>query len=405
MKTTLLSSRWLLLLLTIWCLGGCDNSNDPDPNPALLTGEQLFVAADSVTTIPKAQLQALATLAGFGAFTAQLKYDVTFWKFRYKTTYQGQLLEVSGMLAVPRNMPVPPALLSAQHGTMFKYSDAPSNFPATFTGFELFASTGFVTLIPDYIGLGVSSNIRQSFYDKPSTAGTVVDMIKAAKYHLQKKKVALNPRLFLVGYSEGGYATMATQQAIETTPEYGLTVTAAAAGAGGYDLPGMLSSVAATPTYATPAFLGLFLQAYNTTYSWNRPLTDFFQAPYATALPALLNGTKTRAEIDAALTNSPAALFTPTFYASLSNPSAEPTLKQRLQENSFFNWVPTSPTRLYHGTADGSVFFSTSQSTYDRFRAAGATNVTFTPIPGGTHESSIIPMMADALPWLQSLNP
>ena len=405
MKTTLRSYRWILVLLTVWCLGSCNDSNDPDPNPAVLTGEQLFVSADSVTTIPKAQLQALATLAGFGAFTAQLKYDVTFRRFRYKTTYQGQLLEVSGMLAVPRNTPAPPAMLSAQHGTMFKYSDAPSNFPLTFTGFELFASAGFVTLIPDYIGLGVSSNIRQSFYDKPSTAGTVVDMIKAAKYYLQQKKVALNPRLFLVGYSEGGYATMAAQQAIETTPEHGLTLTAAAAGAGGYDLPGMLSTVVTTPTYATPAFLGLCLQAYNTTYNWNRPLTDFFQAPHAAALPALLDGTKTRAEIDAALTNSPAALFTPTFYASLSNPSAEPVLKQRLQENSFFNWVPTSPTRLYHGTADGSVFFSTSQTTFDRFRAAGATNVTFTPIPGGTHESSIIPMMADVLPWLQSLNP
>ena len=107
---------------------------------------------------------------------------------------------------------------------------------------------------------------------------------------------------------------MAAQQAIETTPEHGLTLTAAAAGAGGYDLPGMLNTIATTPTYATPSFLGLIVQAYNTTYSWNRPLTDFFQAPYAAALPTLLNGTKTRAEIDAALTTSPAALFTPTFY-------------------------------------------------------------------------------------------
>jgi hypothetical protein len=37
-------------------------------------------------------------------------------------------------------------------------------------------------------------------------------------------------------------------------------------------------------------------------------------------------------------------------------------------------------------------------------KVSATTNVTLTPIQGGTHESSIIPMMADALPWLQSLD-
>ena len=400
MKTTRLCLGWLLLAVAVCCGGGCHQHEDP--TPALPSGQELFVAADSVTTFTRPQLQSLATLIGFGAFAPQFKYAVTFRRFLYKTTYQGQLIQVSGMLAIPLNTPAPPALLSAQHGTMFRYADAPSNFPATVTGFELFASTGFVTLIPDYIGLGVSNNLRQSFYDKPTSAGAVVDMIKAAQYYLGQRKIALNPHLFLVGYSEGGYVTMAAQQEIETNAQHGLTLTAAAAGAGGYDLPGMLGGVAAASTYATPAFLALFLQAYNTTYGWNRPLTDFFQAPYATQLPALLDGTKARADIDAALTTSPAALFTPAFYASLGSTSGEPVLKQKLQDNSFLNWVPRSPTRLYHGTADASVFYQTSATTFARFQAAGAANVAFFPIAGGTHETSIAPMMADALPWLLS---
>ncbi|MVN78144.1 prolyl oligopeptidase family serine peptidase [Hymenobacter sp. HMF4947] len=404
MKALFLPLRGLLLALLLYGASGCHKQDNPTPDPALLTGQDLFVSATPVATVSQAQLQALATAAGFGAFTAQLKYNVSYYKFLYKTTYKGQLLQVSGMLGIPLNMPTAPALLSAQHGTMFRYADAPSNFPATFTGFELFASTGFVTLIPDFVGLGVSSGVGQSFYDKPTSAGAVVDMIKAAKYYLSQQQIALNQHLFLVGYSEGGYVTMAAQQEIETNPLQGLTLTAAAEGAGGYDLPGMLSGVASASSYATPAFLALFLQAYNTTYDWNRPLTDFFQAPYAAKLPALLDGTHVRAEIDAALTTSPAALFTPAFYASLSSPSGEPVLKQKMQDNSFANWVPRSPTRLYHGTADESVFYQTSASTFARFQAAGATNVEFFPITGGTHESSIVPMMANALPWLQSLN-
>lgn len=404
MKTLLRPLRLLLLAsLLLGSLGSCHRTTE-DPQPTQSTGQELFVSAQSIGTIPKLQLQTVASLAGFGAFVPQLKYDATYYKFLYKTTYKGQLIQVSGLLGVPLNTPNPPALLSAQHGTMFRQADAPSNFPSTFTGFELFASTGFVTVIPDFIGLGASSSVVQPYFDKATSASTVVDMLKAAQYFLQQQSIATNKNLFLIGYSEGGYVTMAAQQEIETNPTHQLTLTAAAEGAGGYDLPGMLSGIATTTTYATPSFLALLLNGYNATYGWNRPLTDFFQAPYAARIPALLDGTKDRATIDAQLTTSPAALFSPTFYAALGSASGEAVLKQQLADNSFNNWVPRSPTRLYHGTADESVFYQTSATTAARFQAAGATNVTFTPIPGGTHATSILPMMADALPWLQSLD-
>jgi pimeloyl-ACP methyl ester carboxylesterase len=393
----------VLAILVVSSLGSCRRTSE-DPQPTQPSGQDLFVSAQPVITIPRLQLQTLAALAGFGAFAPQLKYDATYYKFLYKTTYKGQLIQVSGLLGVPLNTPSPPALLSAQHGTMFRQADAPSNFPSAFTGFELFASAGFVTVIPDFIGLGASSNVVQPYYDKATSAHTVVDMLKAAQYFLQQQSIATNKNLFLIGYSEGGYVTMAAQQEIETNPAHQLTLTAAAEGAGGYDLPGMLSGIATVPSYATPSFLALLLQGYNNTYGWNRPLTDFFQAPYAARIPALLDGTKDRLAIEAQLTPSPAALFTPAFYAALGSAGGELVLKQQLADNSFTGWVPRSPTRLYHGTADESVFFQTSASTYARFQAAGATNVTFTPIPNGTHTSSILPMMADALPWLQSLD-
>jgi pimeloyl-ACP methyl ester carboxylesterase len=404
MKTRIRPFRLLLLAtLLVSSLGSCRRTTE-DPQPTQTSGQDLFVSAQSIGTIPKVQLQGLAALVGFGAFAPQLKYDATYYKFLYKTTYKGQLIQVSGLLGVPLNTPSAPALLSAQHGTMFRQAEAPSNFPNTFTGFELFASAGFITVIPDFIGLGASSNVVQPYYDKATSARTVVDMLKAAQYFLQQQSIATNKKLFLIGYSEGGYVTMAAQQEIETNPAHQLTLTAAAEGAGGYDLPGMLSGITTATSYTTPSFLALLLNGYNVTYGWNRPLTDFFQSPYAARIPSLLDGTKARADIDAQLTTNPAALFTPAFYTALGSASGELVLKQQLADNSFSNWVPRSPTRLYHGTADESVFYQTSASTYARFQAAGATNVTFIPIPGGTHGTSILPMMADALPWLQALD-
>lgn len=389
----------LLLLLVAWT--GCKKNDWHSGSPS---GENYFVSATPLGTFTKSELQTLAAKSGFSVFAPLAAFDVNFYKLIYKTNFKGRMIEVSGSLGIPKNFPGIPSIVSAQHGTIFSFADAPSNFPNSFTGFELFASAGYVTVIPDYIGYGVSENIPHPYYDKEYSALSVVNMIKAAKYFLHQQRILTSNRLFLVGYSEGGYTTMAAQEEIETNPSHKLSVTAAAEGAGGYDLTVFLSKIADTANYSAPSFLALILKSYNSTYNWNRPYSDFFRQPYASEIPALLNGTKNRQQIDAALTTSTAALFNPVFYANLKNPAKETALKTKVGENSFLAWVPKSPTRLYHGTADEAVPFITSLVTYERFLAAGATNVQFFPIPGGTHETSVVPMMLNALPWLQSLD-
>jgi pimeloyl-ACP methyl ester carboxylesterase len=375
-----------------------------EPPTPVQPGSKNFVSATSLGVFPKTTLQALAVKTGFGDFAPLANYDVEFFKLIYKTTFKGKDIQVSGLVGVPKNTPVAPSILSAQHGTIFKFTDAPSNFPNTFTGFELFGSAGFVTLIPDFIGYGVSQNTTHPYYDQQSSGLTVVDMISATKFFLQQQSVAISNRLFLLGYSEGGYVTMAAQKEIETVTSHNLALTAAAEGAGGYDLNVMLSGIATASTYAAPSFLGLLTKSYDSTYNWNRPYSDFFQQPYATRLPALLDGSNDRTTIDAALTTTMTNLFNPVFFTGLLDPTKETAFKQQLINNSFNSWVPKSPTQLYHGTADEAVFFQTSAVTYARFQAAGATNVAFFPIPGGTHETSVKPMMLNTLPWLLSLD-
>jgi pimeloyl-ACP methyl ester carboxylesterase len=390
-----------VVLVTVFVYTICRKT---DWHPGPQSGNQIFVSATSSGTFSKTDLQGLAAKAGFGAFAPLAVYNVDFYKLVYKINYKGSMVEASGLLGVPKKLLLPSSIVSAQHGTIFRYADAPSNFPNTFTGFELFAAAGYIAVIPDYLGYGVSENITHPYYDKQYSALSVVNMIEAAKYFLQKQKTAMTNRLFLVGYSEGGYATMAAQEEIETNPAHKLTVTAAAEGAGGYDLTTFLSDVADTSYYSAPSFLAMIMKSYNTTYSWNRPYSDFFQQPYASEIPALLDGSKTREQIDASLTTSPAALFNPTFYANLKDPTKETALKIKVGENSFLSWVPKSPTRLYHGTADDAVPFNTSVVTYNRFIAAGATNVEFIPIPNGTHATSVSPMMSNVLPWIISLD-
>lgn len=366
-------------------------------------GYSLFVSATEIGTFTQAQLQSVATQRGFGDFAPLIKYYVDFYKIVYKTMYKGSLINVSGLLCIPKGLPVPPPLLSAQHGTMFAYADAPSNFPLAFTGFELFASAGFMTVIPDFIGYGASQGIVHPYYDMQTSGATVADMLVAVKYYLKTKSIPISSKLFLVGYSEGGYVTMAAQKEIETNPALNLTLTAAAEGAGGYDITGMLQKVGTLKTYPDPSFFALFVQGYNTTYGYKRPLTNFFKEPYADEIPGLLNGTKNSTQINAALTTSVTSLLNADFYCALTTPGEETVFKAQVAANSFPNWFPISPTRLYHGTADEDVFFETSQTTYLRFLAEGAQNVTFIPIPGGTHETSVEPMMLNVIAWFSAL--
>ncbi|WP_345156548.1 alpha/beta hydrolase [Pontibacter saemangeumensis] len=399
----LFRSRGIYLLLTLSMLWSCDFDRDddvPEPEP-----DNHFVSSTYIGEFPKEVLQALALASPENRdFASVVQYDVEFYRINYTTQYKGEEVEASGLLAVPQNTPAVPGLVSAQHGTMFKDSDAPSNFPNTFSGFELIGAAGYITVVPDFIGYGTTSDIFHPYYDEEHSAQTVVDMLKAAKYFLNEEKIATNGNLFLVGYSEGGYVTLAAQKEIEENPDHDLSLTAVAAGAGGYDLTLMMQEIVATPSYADPAFLPFIVQSYNTTYGWNRPLTDFFQEPYATKIPSLFDGTKIREEINSELPNAPASLFTPDFYAALQNPAEETALKEAIAGNSLLDWVPETPTRLYHGTDDEAVFYSTTVSAYEAFTAEGSTSVELVPIPGGMHRTSITPMMLDVLTWFNSLN-
>ncbi|WP_205502013.1 alpha/beta fold hydrolase [Rufibacter psychrotolerans] len=398
MKTIFLS---VSLALTSW-FSSCKESEVLEQKQTQTAPKEHLVSAEKLTTIPAAGLRDIANANGRSELATLIKYDVDVYRVIYLTQYNGQEIQASGLMVVPLNATAPAPILSAHHGTTFDQKYAPSNFQLTsLTGFEPFGAAGYLTLVPDFIGYGASKQILHPYYDVQHSGTAVVDMIKAGKSFFQKNNIKMSGQLFLAGYSEGGYVTMAAQKEIEENPEHGLTVTASAAGAGGYDLEGMLSRVVGGKPYEYPANLAFILQAYNATYNWNRPLTDFFQEPYATRIQELIDGTRTSSSINSALAKDPAKLFNPAFLAGLRG-DGEQALKAALKRNSLKNFVPKSPTRLYHGTADIMVPYDNTVSTYNAMKAAGAPNLKFVSIPGGGHGSSLEPMIRDLIPWIES---
>ncbi|MDX5419025.1 MAG: lipase family protein [Hymenobacteraceae bacterium] len=387
-----------MLLPTSIAFTACSKSDAAAPD--VVVERELLVSAEKVATLPASTLRQLAGVYG-SAFKADIKYDVAVYNMRYRTTFQERETEASGLVALPINRNSEAPVLSVQHGTIFQHNEAPSAMAGGLTGFELFAAGGYITLIPDYLGFGASSHLLHPYYHQQYSGLAVVDMIKAAKALYAREGIAVSDQLFLAGYSEGGFVTLAAQKEIETNQEHGLRVTASGAGAGGYDLTEMLDDVIAGKPYSYPAYLAYVLMSYNKSYSWNRPLTDFYKEPYATRLAGLFNGQHSGGDINRQLTTMPHELFSEQFLDGLRG-GGEQALKQALQQNSFNDWVPKSPTRLYHGTADVIVPYANSANTYNRMKAGGAPNLALVPIQGGTHGSSLIPMLSDLIPWMQS---
>ena len=160
-------------------------------------------------------------------------------------------------------------MLSFQHGTITLHSDAPSNFSTSDPDALLYgalSSSGFISVIPDYIGFGSSSSILHPYYVEEYTASAILDMLKAAKELADEKNVKFNTRLFLAGYSEGGYATMATHKAVEETSVDGFELIASFAGAGAYDVKGMQDYLFGLETYDDPYYLAYLVRSYQLTY-------------------------------------------------------------------------------------------------------------------------------------------
>jgi alpha-beta hydrolase superfamily lysophospholipase len=395
------ASKNLIFLLSGLLLN-CQEAVESTPPAGNKTESKgYFISATPGEETGRTMLQLLATGFGQSQLSALLKYDVTTYTLNYHTTFKGRPMEASGLIMVPKGMIEEAPLVSLQHGTTFEKADAPS-VRGGFQGLEFFASAGYITLMPDFLGYGKSDSIFHPYYDREHSASTVTDMLQAAKEFLNREKVLFSRKLFLAGYSEGGYVTLAAAKEIESRPIDGLQLTAVAAGAGGYDLPEMLHSITSGGHYAYPSYLAFVLMSYNNTYGWNKPLTYFFRNKYAEALTKTMNGTYSGWYINSKLTSHVPSLFNPDFFQSLQTPSGEPELKKALEDNSVTGWKTDVPIRLFHGTKDEIIPFENSEVTLDKFKAAGSTNVTLTLIPGGTHGNSFERMLRDFIPWFLS---
>jgi hypothetical protein len=421
--------RWavgmLAAVLLSACKGGKDNASDSNPTApetqpqrgALLTTPPTRVASYSTTDL-------LGLLGGNDvgkvllslAYTPKCSLDV--YQLSYQTVGgQNEPAKASGALMIPTGSdpscqgPLP--ILLYAHGTT---ADKTYNIAALNNGYEglllaaVFASRGYIVVAPNYAGYDTSDLNYHPYLNADQQSKEMLDVLTAARSALPLSAASDNHKLFVTGYSQGGFVAMATHRAMQAA---GMTVTAAAPMSGPYALAAFGDAIfmGQINTSATLNFV-LLASSYQHSYgNLYTNATEVFEAAFAPnvtsllptttpvdnlyaagSLPknALFSGTPPAPEF-AALTpaTAPAALA-PVFAQGFGSPNlltndyrlsylrdaqaapdggfptlgtgvpaASPTntLRQDLKTNDLRNWSPAAPVLLCAGDQDPTVFY------------------------------------------------
>ncbi len=331
-----------------------------------------------------------------------LVYNVKAVKIAYMTPDPaGKLVNATGAVYIPETTGEFP-IISFQHGTQTQRYLVPSmgagSSDAGLAG-AVAASMGYICVAADYLGLG-ESYIVPSYLLAENSATTVIDMLRAALSYLSSQGVLTDGSLYLTGYSQGGYVTMATHHEMEKNYSDEFQVTAAAPLAGPYDLQATVDTIFSRGTYKRPILMAYLMNSYNHYYGWNR-LSEIFQEPYASEIPDYFDGSQMMNTISLGLPTSLDELLLENFIGDYQS-GAETDIQDALQANSLLNYVPAAPVLLIHGDQDETVPYTVSSAAKDYYESQGKTNVELTMVEGD-HETAAEAAIVGAMLWFESL--
>jgi len=363
---------------------GCGDSLSQPSGEEVKGGELLVNFSGSAikgTLIEKGLIDANQTVYGYKAY-----------KIPYTTRdEEGNEVKASGLFVIPIGLPdivnttLGLSMVSDDHGTIFANREAPSviaDSSGTPDGAPIITTAlgGFATLQPDYIGFGDSNRHYHPFVLKDSLANATVDFIKQVKVFSKDNNITLNNQLFLTGYSEGGYASLATLKKIEEEQITELKVTMTAPMAGPYALKAMADGVLSQPKLGVPSFMANVGYAY--AKANGQEVNSIINEPYASKLPTLFNGDLERTEIDPQLTQDTTGkngLFVQSLVTDYFQNDTN-WFKVAVIENSIHAWTPSTPVRLVHCEGDDVIPYAISELTEGTMKAMGATNVALVPV-------------------------
>jgi pimeloyl-ACP methyl ester carboxylesterase len=341
-------------------------------------------------TISTVKARLLLTLSGVDGIS--VKNAVDCYRMEYTVGSGSDAVRLSGLLALPRGV-TPRRLVSFQHGTSTTRTAVPSRLDGTgIAAAIVFAGNGHALIAPDYPGLGESQG-RHPYYVADAIGPAVAGMIEAG----QRVQGVPDGPVFLSGFSEGGWASLAALRILESE---GKSVLGSAQVAGAYDLR-HVSLPAALKGGAPSHSLYLAYAAWGQAAYYHQPLDSVLTREYATTVERLFAGAKPQ-EILKTLPQDPRRMFNQAFLDAFDREEAHWYLES-FAANSLVDVTPRAPVRLYYGSQDQDVV---PEEALAAARAMSARQADVRAIDVGPvgHEPSMLAAAPLILAWLAELD-
>ena len=370
--------------------------------PNLVYAQKLVSAID-LGIYPK------VIISASGLTTAE--YNVKMYKVTYNTSnLLGNSVIASGMICVPVNATcdsLPIALYA--HGTVLKRDDVPSADNSEAIIGKAIASRGYVTAMPDYLGLGDLPGLHP-YQHAESEAIVSVDILLAAKELIRDSLTfTYSNEVFITGYSQGGHAAMATTKYIQDNNlQADLNVVASAPLSGAFHASKrQTDELLLDIPYNSPGYILYLIMAYEEVYGGiYTDTSDFLQSPYDTTVAPLFDGTVAMGVIHGMLPSKTSQYLNPTFLNAFIADSTAKTsaLWQALLANDNYDWTPTTPLKMFYCSGDATVKPQNTLDAFDAMIANGATQVFKEDLGANlNHGGCVSPAVSNAIDYFQGL--
>lgn len=335
--------------------------------------------------------------------------NVALYRIAYESVipeWNNQKVIAYGLVAIPEGATTGTPILSYQHGAVFEKNVAPSSpddSPETRLALLQFASQGYIVVAADYFGNGSLSSVPNTYLLKRSAEHALFDMHTASLEFLRTKNIQPG-KLFLLGWSQGGYNTMLHFRMLEGA---NIPVAAAATASG----PGSPFQLVTRALYAPrpfdPVWASLIITniifAYETYFDELAGCSKEFIKPgiYDTAKDFYDFKVSANSYLDSG-GNLFENVFTPTFYETGKTRSEK--FWEYLSQTESYLWLSKAPLRQYYSNRDEGVTpeMGTAGVTYQT--SIGKTNATSVNAgDSADHRSVYVRTLVDTKPWFDSM--
>ncbi len=411
-------------------LAGLDQLEGPSSRSLAVAGRTVFALPGGGSLSTQDLSAYLAAIRnGFASYLSSCTGGHPYLVQAIKVPLTGS---TSGLVWVPftwwKSLTAP--VIAYQHGTQVYRECAPSRFNANplavFSSPDptgalqnyvecvvggLMASAGYIVVMPDYQGFGDSTTVHP--YVTQALGDSVRDMVSTVRAMLSKSIVKAGPRLFLTGYSEGGYATMAGARSLQ---QAGIPVAATVPCDGAYSLSDvMLGQMMSGTAVKVPSYLLYTASGYNALYPAVVTYQTLLADPWNTLMlnDNLFDGKHTNAEVSSAVPADtiPSSMLSDSAKSTLLAPGGD-VYNLLAANDGWVGWWPQTPLILVHCRADDVVPYANATAARDYYAGFGipVPIVDVPPVPfidtllGSIHTAAYPTAMLAAFTAIQEVN-